>query len=452
MENIRSYLFPGAEVFMIGIGGVSMSALAEVLHARGLMVSGADRQDSQALDRLRASGLTVTVGEDGGLTGSPVCAIRTAAARDDNPLVLAARARGIPVLDRAEVWGTLMTEYRNCVCVAGTHGKTSTTSMLAHITMAAGLDPTIMLGGTLPLLGAGHRIGKGDLIVAESCEYCNSFLKFNPTLALVLNAEADHLDFFKDLDDIISSFCRFCQRTSPDGKILIYTGDAGARRVADALTRPVVRFGPGEEFRAENIRTERGCRTFDIVNGSTLYTSVALAVPGEHNMLNALAAACASCVLGIDGDAVRAGLESFHGAGRRLEFKGTRLGGIPVYDDYAHHPSEITATLTAVRDMGFGRILCAFQPHTYSRTQALFDDFVDALKLADLTFLSEIYAAREANTGEVTSARLAARIPHAVYAPSFAELAEEIKVAAKPDDVVLTMGAGDIYKLSDFLV
>lgn len=451
MPEIKNFLLQGSKVFIVGAGGVSMSALAEVLHSRGAVVAGADRGENASTRKLEKNGIHVSIGESPEILGSPDCVIRTAAAKDDNPIIAAARTRGIPVFERADAWGSLMLDYKHAVCVAGTHGKTSTTSMLTHIAMAAGRDPTVMLGGTLPLLSGGHRVGHGDLIIMESCEYCNSFLKFTPTIAVILNVEADHLDFFSGLDDVIESFCRFADKTTPDGSIIINGDDPGAVRVGGSLSRKVMKFGRNEAFRAEDIRKEYGRTHFNIMHGTTLYASVSMSVPGDHNVSNALAAACASFMLGIDGTAVREGLMTFRGAGRRMEYKG-KMNGIPVYDDYAHHPTEIEATLKAAGELGYKRILCVFQPHTYSRTYSLMDDFAGALSIADKVFLADIYAARENNTLSVSSGDLARKIRGAEYEPDFAKLAGMVKGFAEPGDMILTMGAGNIDEIAKLLV
>lgn len=450
MPDIREYLVPGSKIFIVGAGGVSMSALAEVLHARGAVVTGADRASSDTTLRLESRGIRVFIGESPGHLGDPDCVIRTAAAKDDNPLVAEARRRGVPVFERADAWGAIMLDYRHAVCIAGTHGKTSTTSMLTHIAMAAGRDPTVMIGGTLPLLGGGHRVGNGDLIILESCEYCNSFLKFTPTISVILNVEADHLDFFASLDDVVHAFRLFARRTTPDGSIFINADDPGAVAVSKRLDRETIAFGNGTPFRAERIRLEGGVTCFDIMCGGEIYSSVRLPVPGLHNVSNALAAACAAHALGIDGEAVSEGLRTFTGASRRMEYKGA-VNGAPVYDDYAHHPTEIRVTLDAVRPMGFRRAICVFQPHTYTRTHEMLDDFAEALSAADKVFLADIYAARETNTPNVSSRDLAVRIPGAEYEPDFEKLAERVRAYAREGDIILTMGAGNIGGVASYL-
>ena len=449
--KIQRYIVPGRRVHLAGIGGVSMSPLAEVLHGMGLAVQGSDQSGSPAVDHLRAQGISVHVGHEASDIEGAEFLIRTAAIHDDNPEIAAARAQGIPVFERAEAWGAIMRQYENAVCIAGTHGKTTTTSMTTHIFMAAQADPTVMIGGTLPMLHSGYRVGRGDTIILESCEYCNSFLHFFPTVAVVLNVEADHLDFFKDLDDIKRSFRRFAQLTPPDGRIVVNADDEGAMDALKGL--PLFTFGcrEGADCQARDLTWHGGRPDFDVVVDGKVYTHLSLRVAGLHNVYNALAAAAAAYVLGIPSKAVRQGLEGFFGAGRRFELKG-QYNGARVYDDYAHHPAELHALLEMAQSLGCERVICAFQPHTYTRTKALFDDFVRELQLADLVILTDIYAAREQNTIGISSRDLAERIPGALYCPSLPEAAEKLRELAQPGDLIVTAGAGDIYTVGEMLL
>ncbi len=449
--SIQPYIVPGRRVHLAGIGGVSMSPLAEVLHGMGLAVQGSDQSGSPAVDHLRAQGISVHVGHEASDIEGAEFLIRTAAIHDDNPEIAAARAQGIPVFERAEAWGAIMRQYENAVCIAGTHGKTTTTSMTTHIFMAAQADPTVMIGGTLPMLHSGYRVGRGDTIILESCEYCNSFLHFFPTVAVVLNVEADHLDFFKDLDDIKRSFRRFAQLTPPDGRIVVNADDEGAMDALKGL--PLFTFGcrEGADCQARDLTWHGGRPDFDVVVDGKVYTHLSLRVAGLHNVYNALAAASAAYVLGIPSKAVRQGLEGFFGAGRRFELKG-QYNGARVYDDYAHHPAELHALLEMAQSLGCERVICAFQPHTYTRTKVLFDDFVRELQLADLVILTDIYAAREQNTIGISSRDLAERIPGALYCPSLPEAAEKLRELAQPGDLIVTAGAGDIYTVGEMLL
>ena len=453
-EHIRHFLCLGVRVHMAGIGGVSMCALAEVLKGMGLTVHGSDMTDSATVKHLRSVGIPVAIGHSAENLQNCDLVIRTAAIHDSNPEIAGAVARGIPVYERAQGWGAIMQAYRNALCVSGTHGKTTTTSMATHIFMAAQKDPTVMIGGTLPLLGKGYRVGKGDTIILESCEYCNSFLNFFPTVAVILNVAADHLDFFRDLEEIEHSFRQFACLTPEDGFVIANGDDSGAREALADLGRKVHWFSVKDrnaDVYADNVAFFDGFPCFDVVAEGKRYAHVELHVPGRHNISNALAAAAAAYVLGIDGRAVAEGLATVGGAERRFQYKG-RCNGAQVYDDYAHHPDELHALLEMARSLPHQRLICAFQPHTYTRTKALFDDFVRELQTVDVAVLAEIYAARETNEVGVSSRDLCARIPGSVYCATLRETAQTLREMAGPGDLVLTVGAGDIYRVGDMLV
>ena len=449
--SIQPYIVPGRRVHLAGIGGVSMSPLAEVLHGMGLAVQGSDQSGSAAVDHLRSLGISIHVGHEASDIEGAEFLIRTAAIHDDNPEIAAARAQGIPVFERAEAWGAIMRQYENAVCIAGTHGKTTTTSMTTHIFMAAQADPTVMIGGTLPMLHSGYRVGKGDTIILESCEYCNSFLHFFPTVAVILNVEADHLDFFSGLEDIKRSFRRFAELVPPEGRVVVNADDPNAMEARAGL--PLFTFGchGGADCQAKNLIWHHGRPVFDVVADGEVYAHLCLRVAGMHNVYNALAAAAAAYVLKIPGKAVQQGLEGFFGAGRRFELKG-QYNGAKVYDDYAHHPSELHALLEMAKSLDYGRVICVFQPHTYTRTKALFDDFVRELKLADLVVLTDIYAAREKNTIGISSRDLAEQIPGSLYCPSLAGAAAKLREIAQGGDLILTVGAGDVFTVGEMLV
>ena len=445
---ISQYLVPGRRVHLVGIGGVSMRPLGLVLNGMGMMVTGSDMNSSTSTDELIAQGIHVDIGHRAENIEGADCIIRTAAAHNDNPEIAAARAAGIPVFERAQAWGEIMRSYKNAICISGTHGKTSTTSMMTHILMAAEMDPTVMIGGYLPLLHAGHRVGHGDTILLESCEYCDSFLNFFPTLAVVLNVEADHLDYFKDLADVQKSFHKFAQMASFG---VIANGD-DAHTVQAMEGIHYVSFGLNENNRVHAANMCPDWRHFDVICDGQFYCHLDMGVLGRHNALNGLAAAGAAWMMGIPGEAVSRGLESFHGAGRRMEFKGT-FNGAEVYDDYAHHPDEIAATIDSVRASFPGRrLVLAFQPHTYTRTNALFDDFVMQLKKADVLVLAEIYAARERNTIGISSAHVAEKISGSVFVRTLPEVTAWLKDNVKEGDVVITMGAGDIFRAGEALL
>ena len=447
-KKIAKYLTPGCHVHLVGIGGVSMRPLGLVLKGMGMEVTGSDMSASDGTRELEDKGIPVAIGHHAENIEGAACIIRTAAAHNDNPEIAAARAAGIPVFERAQAWGEIMKSYKNAVCVSGTHGKTTTTSMLTHILMEANLDPTVMIGGYLPLLHASHRVGHGDTILLESCEYCDSFLNFFPTLALVLNVEEDHLDYFKDLADIQKSFHKFAAMATFG--VVANGDDPHTVKAMEGID--CVSFGLGENNRIHAANMCPDWRHFDVVCDGEFYCHLDMGVLGKHNAMNALAAAAAAWMMGIPGEAVSHGLESFHGAGRRMEFKGT-YNGADVYDDYAHHPDEVAATIAAVRDAMPGRrLVLAFQPHTYSRTSALFDDFVRELSKTDVLVLAEIYAARERNTIGISSADVAEKIPGAVFCETLPEVTAYLKANVREGDVVITMGAGDIFRAGEALL
>lgn len=446
-EELKKYLKPGKRVHLIGIGGVSMRPLGLVLQGMGLTVTGSDMNSSVSTDELIAKGIQVYIGHRQENIRGADCIIRTAAAHNDNPEIAAARVAGIPVFERAQAWGVIMQAYKNAVCVAGTHGKTTTTSMVTHILMEANVDPTVMIGGYLPLLRAGHRVGKGDTIILESCEYCDSFLNFFPTLSVILNIEADHLDYFKDLADIQKSFRKFAQLSS--GGILANGDDPHVLEALEGLDYVSFGLNPNNRVHGENIHPD--WRHLDVYCDGVFYTHLDLNVLGRHNALNAIGAAGAAWMLGIPGEAVTRGLAAFSGAERRMQYKGTYRGA-DIYDDYAHHPDELAATIDAVASMHYDRVILAFQPHTYTRTKALFSDFVRQLKRVDKVVLAEIYAARERNTVGISSKDLADQIPGAVYCETLPEVTSYLGSVARKGDVILTVGAGDIYRAGEALL
>ena len=454
MTEFDNFLSPGRRGHLIGIGGVSMSSLAEVLQGMGIAVSGSDMNQNKNVQSLMEKGIPVTIGHKAEtITKEIEFVVRTAAVHDDNPEIIRAHALGIPVFERTQAWGAISKDYSNALCISGTHGKTTTTSMCTHIMMAADKDPTVMIGGTLPLLNAGHRVGHGNTIIMEACEYYNSFLSLHPTVAVILNVEADHLDFFKDLQDVENSFREFALRTPEDGYVVANRDDANTMATIRGIPRKVMTFGLSKEadVYAENIEFLGANSHFDVMFKGKLFTDVTLHVPGLHNVKNALAATAAAICLGVRPNAVKYGLAGFNGAGRRFEFKG-KFNGADVYDDYAHHPGELKALLDTVEELNYKRCILVFQPHTYTRTAALFEDFVTQLKRPDVLLLAEIFAAREKNTIGISSAALAERVEGAEFYPTFPELEEELKRKAQPGDIILTVGAGDVYKIGDNIV
>ena len=446
-EELKRFLVPGKHVHLVGIGGVSMRPLGLVLKGMGMLVTGSDMNSSVSTDELIANGIEVSIGHRAENIEGADCIIRTAAAHNDNPEIAAARSMGIPTFERAQAWGVIMQAYKNAVCISGTHGKTTTTSMVTHILMEAQWDPTVMIGGYLPLLRAGHRVGNGNTIVLESCEYCDSFLNFFPTLAVVLNVEADHLDYFKDLADVQKSFKKFAKLST--GGVLANGDDPHTLEAMNGVDCVTFGLKKSNRVHAENICPD--WRHLDVICDGAFYCHIDLKVLGRHNALNALAAAGTAWMLGIPGEAVTRGLATFSGAERRMQFKGT-FNGADIYDDYAHHPDELAATIDAVRTMNYKRIVVAFQPHTYTRTKALFANFVRELKKADHIVLAEIYAARERNTVGISSKDLVEKIPGAVYCRTLPDVTNYLRTIAREGDVILTIGAGDIFRAGEALL
>ncbi len=448
-SQIESYLRPGRRLHLIGIGGVSMRPLGLVLRGMGMEITGSDMSHSPSVDDLLEKGVPVAIGHRAENIEGADALIRTAAVHNDNPEIAAARALGVPIFERAQAWGHIMQSYARAICVAGTHGKTTTTSMVTHIFMEAQRDPTVMIGGYLPFLGAGHRVGGGKTIIMESCEYCNSFLNFYPTVAVILNVEADHLDFFKDLNDIQRSFRTFAQLVPKDGLVISNGDDPNTR---DALAGiPTRTFGFSEDCDVRAVNCSADWRDFDAMCGGQIYGHFHLNVLGRHNVLNALAAIAVAWGCGIAAETAARGLEGFRGAERRMEYKGA-FNGAALYDDYAHHPGELHALLDALETVPHKRILLAFQPHTYSRTYALFDQFVKELRRVDVAVLAEIYAAREQNTIGISSADLSAKVPGSVYCGTLPAVTSWLRENAQAGDLVFTVGAGDIYKAGEALL
>ncbi|MDY4182073.1 MAG: UDP-N-acetylmuramate--L-alanine ligase [Pseudoflavonifractor sp.] len=454
MSSFNEYYHAGAKGHLVGIGGVSMSPLAEVLRGAGLVVTGSDMNEGDNVRHLRELGIPVYIGHRAeNLAGDVEFLVRTAAVHEDNAEIAEARRRGIPVFERTQAWGAIMQDYRNAICISGTHGKTTTTSMCTHIMMAAEKDPTVMIGGTLPLLKAAHRVGAGDTIVMESCEYYNSFHAFHPTVAVVLNIELDHADFFSGLEDVKDSFRKFASLVPRDGLVVANADDKNTMDALKGLDREILTFGVAEaaDVYAGSIQYH-GCNTdFDLYYKGEFFTHVSLRVPGLHNVKNALAAAAAAIALHFPAAAVEKGLSGFHGAGRRFEHKGD-YHGAEVYDDYAHHPGELKALFAAARRLGYQRIICAFQPHTYSRTHALFHEFAQVLREPDITLLAEIFAARETNDIGISSRDLCREIPGSRYFATLPEVTACLRELARPGDLILTVGAGDIYTVGEALV
>ena len=450
-------------VFFCGIGGISMSGLAEILHERGFPVSGSDRAASDLTRSLEAKGIRILIGQRAeNITEDIAVVIFTAAIHPDNPEYVRTQELGIPSLSRAELLGELMRNYPSSIAVAGTHGKTTTTSMISEILMHAGLDPTISVGGILDSIGGNVRIGRSEHFIAEACEYTNSFLSMAPKIGIILNVEADHLDFFKDLDDVRHSFRLFAQRIPPDGTLIICSDIPDLHELTDGLPCRVVTFGRDaqeSDYYPTGIRYDDNARpSYNCCHAASGIRTqrITLGIPGEHNVINSLAAVAAADLLGIPRDVTAAALSSFGGTRRRFEYKGT-WNGVRIIDDYAHHPTEIRATLCAAEGLAHNRIFCIFQPHTYTRTKALFEEFADALSLADVLILADIYAARETDTLGISSELLADTIrerghEETYWFPSFEEILAFVRQNCRKGDVLITMGAGNVTEIGPLLL
>ncbi len=446
-------------VHFIGIGGISMSGLAEILMDEGFTVSGSDAHASELTERLEQRGARIFIGQcaENIMEGIQVV-VYTAAIHSDNPEFAAAAAKGLPMLTRAELLGQLMKNYRYAVGIAGTHGKTTTTSMVTEILLTADQDPTISVGGILNSIGGNIRVGGSKLFITEACEYTNSFLSFFPNMEIILNIEEDHMDFFKDIDDIRSSFRRFAALVPESGLVVIGADIDRWQEIVDGLPCRVVTFGRNTEaqYQAENIAYDRFARaSFDLMADGQRLDRITLGVPGEHNVYNALAAVALCQALGISLTDIKKGLAGFTGTNRRFERKG-EVCGVTVIDDYAHHPQEIQATLAAAKNYPHRKLWCVFQPHTYTRTKAFLDQFAEALSAADEVILADIYAARETDTLGVSSKDIADRIEalgtKAHYLGSFDEIEKFILENCINGDLLITMGAGDIVKVGENLL
>ena len=439
-------------IHFIGIGGSGMSALAEILHSEGYALTGSDNNESDTLSYIRSLGIPVKMGHAPENIEGAELVVHTAAVHEDNPEIRAARQKGIPVIDRGQMLGLISRRYSQCIAVSGTHGKTTTTCMITQILLGAGMDPTAVIGGKLPAIGGNGRVGGSQRMVCEACEFVDSFLSLHPYIAVILNIDNDHLEYFKTMDNLIAHFGIFAGQTT---RTLIINGDDPnvLRAVKDCPLRKITfGFGEGNDYTAANIRSVRpGRMKFDIVRGGKAIAGVTLRIPGRHNILNALAACAASLEAGAGIDNVVKGLDEYAGAGRRFEILG-RVGGVTIADDYAHHPTELKATLLAAKEMGFRRVWAVFQPFTYSRTVMLMDDFASVLPIADRVVLAEIMGSREVNTYNVYAKDLAARIPGSVWFPDFQQIADYVMDHAAEGDLVITLGCGDIYKAAKLML
>ena len=451
-------------IHFIGIGGSGMYPLVQILHAKGYNIFGSDNNETETLEAVRKLGCTVFMGQCSENIKGADLIVYSAAIMADNPELVASRNSGVPVLERSELLGIVSSWYNNAVCVCGTHGKTTATSMLTQIFLEAGEDISCFIGGKLKAIGGGSgRFGSSDTFVCESCEFVDTFLKLYPDIAVILNIDADHLDYFKTLDNIKKSFRKFASMAT---KALVVNGDdANTMEAINGLEKEVITFGFGESNNFySKIISSKGLRTeFEVYHDGKLLSKMAIHVPGVHNVLNATAAIAAATYCGIGLEPIKTAFEKFGGAGRRFE-KIAEVNGITIVDDYAHHPAEISVTLKAAKSLDFNRVWAVFQPFTYSRTQLLMDDFAQALQIADKVVLTDIMGSREKNTEHIYTRQLAQKIPDCIYfdtddklcdmqtaqqkEKNFDEIIEVLLKEVKSGDMVITLGCGDAYKLS----
>ena len=449
-----------ANLHFTGIGGISMSALAEIMISRGFTVTGSDSHESKITDHLESLGAKIFYNQVAGNISSDIdVLIYTAAIKQDNPELVKAKELGIPLLTRAEFLGQIMLNYPMAIGVSGTHGKTTTTSMLSQIMLEGNTDPTILVGGIMPAIHGNTRVGHSDKLITEACEYTNSFLSFKPNMAIILNVAADHLDFFKDLDDIRHSFRKFAELVPDDGFLVINSDIDNLEYFTDGLKCKVITVGSDpakSDYSATNIEFDQFAKgSYDLVVNGEKSFHVALNVTGEHNIYNSLAAIAAAHAMGISDENIKAGLTQYGGTDRRFQYKG-KVGDVTIIDDYAHHPTEIEATLNAAHNYPHNKMWVVFQPHTYSRTKSLLPEFGKALKEADAVVLADIYAAREKDTLGVSSLDVKKEIEkygtEVHYYPSFSEIENFLLESCSPGDLLITMGAGDVVKIGEHLL
>lgn len=446
-------------VHFIGIGGISMSGLAEILLEEGFTISGSDSKQSKLTDILTAKGAFVYIGQKAeNIADHPALIVYTAAIHEDNEEFAAAKSAGIPMLTRAQLLGQIMDHYAQSIAVAGTHGKTTTTSMISQILLTAKTDPTISVGGILDAIGGNIRVGSSDVFITEACEYTNSFLNFRPRYSIITSVEAEHLDFFKDIDDIRHSFHAFAGNTEEGGALIINGQIEELHSITNGLTCNVITYGFHEtdDYYPKDISfDDRGCAVYTAMHHNKALGKITLSVPGMHNVANSLAAIALCLTMGLSMDIISQGITQFGGTKRRFEYKGT-VNGVTVIDDYAHHPTEVEATLTAAKNYPHNRIICVFQPHTYSRTNAFYKDFARVLSSADIVVLADIYAAREKNTIGIDSTIILKELEkldcECYYFPSFAEIEKFLSQKCMNNDLLITMGAGDICQIGEHML
>lgn len=441
------------KIHFIGIGGSGMCPIAEILLHRGYELTGSDTAESDTLARVRSYGIPVSMGQKAENVSGAELVVYSAAIKPDNPELVEAKRAGIPAVERSVMLGMVTRRFRNTIAVAGTHGKTTTTAMTTQVLLEAGLDPSAIIGGKLPLIGGNGRAGKSETIVCEACEFVDTFLQLHPAISVILNIDNDHLDYFGTVENTIRSFHQFCEQTT--GTIIVNGDNGNAMKSVEGINNARIvtyGFGSSNDYSVSDVLpTLRAREKFTVRKAGEKIADVLLSIPGKHNIYNALASFAVADLMGVDAKQIAKSLHAFTGVHRRFEMLG-EFGGVTVADDFAHHPTEITATLTAAKEMGFNRVWAVFQPHTYSRTYLLFDDFVKALSIADRVVLSEILAVRETNTYNIYAKDLAAKIPGCVWFKTFDEISNYMVEHAEDGDLILTLGGGDIYKCANKIV
>ena len=447
-------------IHCLGIGGIGLSAVAEILADNGHIVTGTDIKPSEVTRHLESKGIKVYTSHEPENVEGVDAIVYSAAVSNENPEVIRAKELGIPLFSRAQVLGAIMEHYEHAVAICGTHGKTTVTSMTSLILRNADYKPTILVGGNLPQIHGNVEIGQNEFFVTEACEYMDSFLELRPSIGVILNIDSDHLDYFKTMDHIVQSFGTFVERVREDGIIIAYGDNPFVKSIlTDKHNKITYGYSESNDFYAENIKfNEFGYPSFDIYHDGNKVTSLELSVVGEHNVLNAMAAFVTASYLKVDIPTIARTLKEYRGTDRRFDFNGMTDKGVMVIDDYAHHPTEIKATLKAAKNVKHNKMWLVFQPHTYTRTKALFDEFVDAFNDTDVLILTDIYAAREKDIYDISSYKLMTAIKHkypdkqVYYVKDFEDIVRYIRKFAGKNDIAMTMGAGDVYKVGEMLL
>ena len=455
IQELKKY----KSVYMIGIGGVSMSGIAEIIKHWGFTVSGSDRTETEITRKLNLDGIHVTIGHDVNMVAKANLVVYSAAIKQDDPELVKARELNIPTMERADYLGLITKAFEDTICISGTHGKTTTTSMISMCFIEAGLEPSIQVGATLKAIGGNYKIGNSDHFIIEACEYVESFLKFYPKAEVILNIDNDHLDYFKNIENINNAFIKYVKLLPKNGLLVVNNDNDYCSKLHNYTTAKVVTYGIKDEkanFVARNITFDKnGFSRFDVYHNNYFYASFELSVPGNHNVSNALACIGLCDSYGIEKSYIKSALKKYTGAERRFEYIG-QFNGVSVYDDYGHHPTEIKATALALKKKTYHHSWVIFQPHTYSRTKEHLDDFADALTYFDNIIVTDIYAARETNTYGVSSEDIVNKIKSlgrkAIYISNFDDIVSYVKEHAIKDDIVLTLGAGTVTKIAPMLV